>query len=300
MDLNQLKSFLEIVREGSFTKAAKKLFLTQPALSLQIKAVEEELGVQLFERGGRQIHLTDAGQTLLSRAEEILGLVEQTRQEVVSLKELRSGRLTLGSTEANCLYVLPAIVKSFREKFPEVDIRLTSRKSAELVNLVAEGAIDFGIATLPVSHPRIETSPLFWRQDVAVCRRGHPLTEKHRVTPEDLVEYPLLLLEVGSTSRKLIDGMFAEMDLVPKNVMELGSVEAIKQFVAIDLGVSIVPELALEREVKDGQLHAMRLSWLPARHVGVIQRKNAYVSPASRMFLKLLKNYLPDMLFAPL
>lgn len=94
--------------------------------------------------------------------------------------------------------------------------------------------------------------------------------------------------------------MFAEMGLVPKNVMELGSVEVIKRFVAIDLGVSIVPELAVEKNMKDGQLHAMRLSWLPARHVGVIQRKNAYVSPASRVFLKLLKNYLPDMLFAPL
>ncbi|MBV7335985.1 LysR family transcriptional regulator [Chloroflexi bacterium TSY] len=137
MNLNQLTGFLEIAREGSMTRAAEKLFLTQPALSLQIKALEEDLGEELFERNGRLLRLTSAGQVMRERSEQILNMVDQTRQEVLSLKELQRGRLTIGTNDTNCLYVLPSIIQAFRMQFPGVELHLTNRKSSEITALLA-------------------------------------------------------------------------------------------------------------------------------------------------------------------
>jgi DNA-binding transcriptional LysR family regulator len=300
MDLNQLRGFLTVAKTGSFTQAARQLFVTQPALSIQIKGLEEELGEPLFERQGKQLFLTPAGRLLRERAEQILSLVEQTGQEIVALQGLKSGRLTIGTNDSLCLYLLPNLIRFFREKFPGIELHLTNRHSTEVVSLVVEGVVDFGLVTLPVLEPRVETQPLFWREDVAICRPGHPLAEQPSVQLEDVVRFPLLLLDRGSTSRILLDQMLARAGLIPKVVMELGSVEVIKRFVEIDLGISIIPGFSAETEIQAGRLHAIRLNWLPNRAVGVVQRRKGYLSPAAVMFLKLLKNHVPEVWLSPL
>jgi DNA-binding transcriptional LysR family regulator len=300
MDLNQLRSFLRVARAGSFTQAAKTLFVTQPALSIQIKALEEELGQPLFERQGRQLQLTAAGQVLRERVEQILGLVEQTQQEIAALQSLKSGRLTIGTNDSLCLYLLPNLIQFFCERFPGVELHLTNRHSTEVVSLVVEGVVDFGLVTLPVLEPRIEARPLFWREDVLICSPGHPLTEQHSVTLEDIIRYPLLLLDKGSHSRILLDQMLGRAGLIPKVVMELGSVEVIKRFVEIDLGVSIIPGFTAEAEIRAGRFHAIRLNWLPNQAVGVVQRRKGYLSPAAQMFLELLKHHVPEVWLSPI
>ncbi len=300
MELNQLRGFLAVAQAESFTKAAKKLYLTQPALSLQIKALEEELGESLFERQGKQLLLTAAGRVLLERANQILGLVEQTQQEMKAVHGLKMGRLTIGTTDSNCLYLLPTLIQFFREKFPGVELHFTNRHSAEMVGLVVEGSVDFGLVTLPALDARVEAEPLFWREDVVICGPIHPLSESSSVTLEDLIEYPLLLLEKSSTSRLLLDQMLVRAGLVPRKLMELGSIEVIKCFVELGLGVSIVPGFTVEEELKLGRLYAIRLPWLPARAVGIVQRRKGYLSPAGQMFLKLIKNHVPDVLLCPL
>jgi len=300
MELNQLRGFLAITQAGSFTKAAETLFVTQPALSLQVKALEEELGEQLFERQGKQLLLTNAGQVLLERVEQILGLVEQTRQEVQALQGLRGGRLIIGANDSYCLYLLPNLIQFFREKFPEIELRFANRHSAEIVSLVAKGQVDFGLVTMPVLDARVKVDPLFWREDVAICHPTHPLTEINHLVLEDLIQYPFLVLDKESTSRVLLNQMLAKAGLIPRSMIELGNVEVIKRFVEINLGVSIVPGFTVEEEIKLGQLYAIRLPWLSARPVGVVQRRKGYLSPAGRMFLKLLKNHIPDVLLCPL
>ena len=161
MDLDQLRGFFETAREKSFTRAAKKLFLTQPAVSLQVKALEEELGERLFERSGKQVILTEAGRLLLGKAEEIFEAVEAAREEVAALKELRVGRVSVGASDTNCAYVLPYSVTAFRGAYPGVEIRLMDRMSPGVAQLVLDGVVDFGLATLPVAEPRLESYPLF-------------------------------------------------------------------------------------------------------------------------------------------
>lgn len=300
MNLVQLQGFLEVAREGSFTRAAEKLYLTQPALSLQIKALEEELSTELFERDGKQIRLTSAGQVLQQRATQILDLVELTQQDVVGVKELRRGQLTIGTNDTNCLYLLPSVIRSFRQSFPDIEIRLTDRKSSDVAALVAEGAVDFGIATLPLLDPRIACETLCWREDVAICSYSHPLIVSERVSLADLAEHTLLLLEKGSSTRALIERKLAEQGIIPRITMELGSIEVVKRFAEIGLGVAIVPGIAVEAEIKAMRLYAFRLDWLNPSPIGIVRRRNGYLSPASQLFLKMLKNHVPNVLLCPL
>ena len=294
MELSQLRGFLTVARMGSFTKAAEALFLTQPALSLQIKALEKSLGEPLFERRGRRLLLTPAGRILLERAAQIWSLVDQTGEEIAALKGLAGGRLVIGTNDSNCLYVLPASVRRFRREFPHVELHLTNGHSTQVVAWVVEGQADFGVVTLPIANAHIESRPLFRREDVLVCTPGHPLCAQAAVTLEHLVEYPLLLLDKGSVSRTLLDQMLAKSGLLPKTVMEVGSIEVIKRYVEIGLGVSIIPRFTAEQEIREGRLHAASLDWLPDRAVGVIQRRQGYLSSAARVFLDLLEQDVAD------
>jgi DNA-binding transcriptional LysR family regulator len=294
MELNQLRGFVTIVREGSFTRAADKLFLTQPSLSHQIKMLEAELGEQLLERRGRRANLTEAGRIVLAQTEQILRCIEQIEQDLASLKGLHRGCIHIGASDTTCLYILPGVVQVFRSRFPGIEIHLTNRTSNEIVTLLKEGLIDFGIVTLPVSDPQVAVEPLMWLEDVAICRRDHPLATQNTVSPADLAHYPLLLLERGSTSRSLLDQRFAAAGIAPE-VIELGSIEVVKRYVAINLGISIVPKISVVGEVEAGLLQAIVLSWLPPRGVGLVQRRNGYISAAGQMFLSLLQNHVQTL-----
>ena len=299
MDLDQMRGFLETARERSFTRAAEKLFLTQPAVSLQVKSLEEELGQRLFERRGKQVLLTDAGRLLLTRVEEIMALVEQVRQDLDELGELRTGRLCVGTSDTNCTYVLPPAVKVFREAYPGVEIRLTDRMSHEVVRLVLEGAVDFGLATLPVSETRVQTRPLFLREDVVICGKNHALAAHRGVGLVALGTYPLLMLEQGSTSRKLLDRILYEAGISVQVAMELGSIEVIKRFVEIGLGIAVVPEVAIREDVVSGRLHALRVEGLPATPVGLVRRSGGHLSQAARVFLTFLRAHLARYFSVP-
>lgn len=300
MELYQLRGFLAVAQTKSFTRAAEYLFLTQPALSLQIKALEAELGQSLFERHGRQVLLTPAGRLLQERAEQIVGLVNQTRQEVQAAQELRTGSLKLGASESLCLYVLPPVIQFFHEKFPGIELQFVNRASTEVATLVSEGRVDFGLVTLPVLDPRLETETLFYREDVSICAPTSPLLTEPAVTLATLTAHPLLLLEKSSSSRILLEQMMAKMGLMPSQVLDLGSIEVIKRFVALNLGVSIVPGYTIETELKAGFLRAVRLEWLPTRSVGLVRRRKSFLSPAGEIFLKLLRNHVPKVWLCPI
>jgi DNA-binding transcriptional LysR family regulator len=292
MELNQLRGFVTVARLGSFTRAAEALFLSQPAMSLQVKALEKALGEPLFERRGRTLLLTPAGRVLLERAEKILDLVKQVGAEVQALKGLEGGRLVIGTSDSNCLYVLPDLVQLFRSHFPKVELHLTNSQSSRVAELVATGQVDFGLVTLPVMDARIESRPLFRRDDVLICAPEHPLHARSSVTLQELGEYPLLLLDQSSRSRNALDQVLADAGVIPKSVMELGSIEVIKRYVEIDLGISIVPDFTVKAEVQSGRLCTVPVDHLPDSLVGVIQRCNGYLSPAAQTFLGLLEQHV--------
>lgn len=292
MDLHQLRSFITIAREQSFTQAAEKLFLTQPALSQQMKGLEQSLGERLFERHGRQLLLTAAGEIVQKQATTILRLVEEMQAEVAALKGLQQGRVRIGASDTICLYLLPPVVQAFRRQYPALEIHLTNLPSGEITTLLAEGTLDFGIITLLAPEARITVEHLLWREDLLIGHPTHPLLAQTAVSLAELANYPLLLLEQGSTSRALLDELFVQAQLTPR-VIDLGSIEVIKRYVEIDLGIAIVPAFAVEREVRAGQLRTLSLPWLPLRAVGLITRNTGYLAPASRQFLQLLRAIYP-------
>jgi DNA-binding transcriptional LysR family regulator len=300
MDFNQLQSFVQVAQEGSFTRAAEKLFLTQPALSLQIKALETELGTPLFERRNRQIYLTEVGNAVLQRAQELLGVVEQIRQDVAAYQGVQTGRVQIGTSDTTCLYILPKFVQTFRAQFPNIDIHLTNKPSEEVAHLLKEGLVDFGIVTLPLADPHLEIQRLAWREDVIICHPNHPLAKRTLaddtvVLPAEMGDYTLLLLEEGSTSRGLLNQFFAEKAISP-HVMDLGSFEVIKRYVEIDMGISVVPRVAVVEEVAARRLHAISVPWLPLRGIGLVLRRGGYLSPASQKFVALLQSEIAAVL----
>ncbi len=205
MDLNQLRGFFEIAREQSFTRAADKLFLTQPAISLRIKSLEEELGEPLFERQRRNIRLTPAGEILYQRALKIFVELEEIRTEIAALQDVLRGRLVIGTSDTNCTYVLPELLRIFSRDYPHVEIDIRNKMSSEVVRLVIEDQVDFGLATLPVRRPDLAGAELFRRREAFICRPDHPLGHRKIVRLEEIAESPVLALEQGSTSRQLLD-----------------------------------------------------------------------------------------------
>jgi DNA-binding transcriptional LysR family regulator len=288
MEFDQLRGFLETAREKSFTRAAEKLFRTQPAVSLQIKSLEDELGQRLLERHGKRVSLTEAGRLLYNRAEQIFSIVDVIHSDMSGLGELKTGRLTIGTSDTNCAYVLPAVVEAFRLSYPGVEIQLTDRMSPEVARLVVDGGVDFGIATLPVNDNRLDTEPLFQRKDVVIARPGHPLSSRARLSLSHVSEEPLLALEKGSTSRSLTDRIFLEAGIHPRIAMELGSIEVIKKFVEIGLGIAIVPEVAVKAEIESGRLSRLMVRGVPSRQVGIVKRTGGHLSPSAETFLAYL------------
>jgi len=288
MEIAQLRSLVMIVREGSFTAAAEKLFVTQSALSQQIKALEMELGVQLFERRGRRLTITAPGEVVLARAEEMLVQLQQLHDDLAALQGMAQGRLRIGTSDTLCLYLLPPVVQAFRRQHPAVEIHLTNRPSREVAALLLDGALDFGIISLPVTEPQLESDYLCERVEVAVCAPDHPLAGQAHVSLAALVAHPLLLLEKGTTSRTLFDQLLAQAGLAAQ-MTDLGSIEVLKRYAEIGLGVAVVPAMSVAEEVERGRLRLLTLPWLPVRAIGVVRRRTSYVAPAERVFLDLLE-----------
>jgi len=291
MEIAHLRSLVMIVREGSFTAAAEKLFVTQPALSQQIKGLETELGVQLLDRRGRRFTVTAPGELVLARAEQILAHLQQLQDELTALHAVAQGRLRIGTSDTVCLYLLPPVVQAFRRQHPGVEIHLTNRPSHEVVTLLLEGALDFGIISLPVNEPMLASEFLCERAEVAVCAPDHPLAAQSQATLAELAAYPLLLLEKGTTSRTLFDHLLLQHGLAAQ-ITDLGSIEVMKRYAEIGLGVALVPAMAVTREIQTGQLQALTLPWFPVRAIGLVRRRHGYVAPADKAFVDELQRFV--------
>lgn len=293
MELHQLRGFHEIARQGSFTKAADRLFLTQPAISLQLKALEDEVGEPLIERGKR-IRLTPAGEILLRRTRAALAELDSAQAEIASLRQELRGRLVIGTSDTNSTYVLPDVLRSYRESYPQVEVDIRNKMSTEVGRLVVDDEVDLGLAALPVrDRERLEEGQtLFTRQDVLICPSGHELATRKKIGLKAVAELPLLALEQRSTTRLLLDQSFRQAELTPRVTMNLGSIEVIKRFVEIGFGVAIVPMIAIAQEVADGRLHPVAVRGLSPRPIGLIEHRGRRRSPAVAAFVELLSESL--------
>jgi DNA-binding transcriptional LysR family regulator len=292
MDLQQLRGFFEVAREGSFTRAANKLFVTQPAISQQLKALEAEIGGQLIERRRKSLRLTPAGEILFRRTRSIFSHLDGAIDEIDALKNVMRGTVTIGTSDTNCMYVLPPVLARFRSAFPEVEVVVLNKTSVEVNQLVLDDSVDFGLVTLPAGHRELASEPLFTRQDTVICPPGHALASRRSVSLKTVAAQPVLALEQGSKSRSVMEEAFREAGQELDVVMNLGSVEVIKRFVEIGFGIAMVPKVAVLRELEEGNLAAVSVRGMKPREIGLVFHRSRSRSAATKALVGIAKEEL--------
>ena len=290
MDLERLSAFRAVAEERSFSRAAGRVYKTQPAVSQAVALLEKELGTPLFVRLGRTVELTQAGEVLLEHARQAFGTLDHARARIEALAGLRAGRLSIGTSDTTACYILPAALRVFRESYPGIEIVLSNRPSPATLEQVLSHEVDIGIITLPIDEPRVVVKELFVREDVVICSPRHALAARRRLRIGELGRHPMLLLDKGSNTRSFIDERLARAGVRPQIAMELGSIDVIKRLVQLDFGISIVPRVAVEDEVRRGELCAVGVfSAKEARRLGVIHLSRGHLALAAQEFLRMLK-----------
>lgn len=243
LNLDYLKTFVTVIEHGSFSAAAERLGLTQPAVSMQIRQLERWLGTVLVERVGRKARPTTAGAELLAHAERIDAEVSSAVEAVARHASGAIGRVRLGTGATACIFLLPSLLGELRRRYPGLEITVTTGNTSEIVKAVEENLIDIALVTLPASGRMLEITPVMDDEFVAVAPRDMALPDV--VTADSLSKLPLLLFEPGGNTRRIVDRWFAGNDVALNPTMSLGSVEAIKAMVGAGLGCAILPGMAV-------------------------------------------------------
>ncbi|CAN5534357.1 LysR family transcriptional regulator [soil metagenome] len=279
MDVRQLEMFRAVVEEGSFTKAAVRLHVSQSAVSRQLQLLEAELGGPLLHRSVKGVTLTAEGQLLIRTANRIHRDLREAVWEISETQKLKRGQLRIAGGSTVCLYVLPTLLKRFRAQFRDVDLLVKTGSTQAVLQLLRNHQLDLALLTLPVAGTDLEVKPALKEELVVVTAPKHPLTKHHTIDAKMLSEHPLVLFEPGSNTRMLVDQFFADQQMPMNVAMETESVEIIKAMVASGLGVGIVPYVAIARDMR-----SKRFAWARVRGQR-LQREQAWV------YLK--SDYLP-------
>ena len=289
MELWQLEVFTAVAEEKSFSRAGQRIGRTQPAISSAIKLLEGELGEPLFDRRGRTVRLTGAGELLTEYAKRLLSLREEAVLAVGELRGLSRGTLRLGANETTCLYLLPEVLSAFTQAYPQVQVDIHRAITRSITERVVEGKLDFGIVTLPIKNSRLEAITIHRDEMALIVGPGHALSSRRSVKMSDLEYAPFILHKIGTTTRERLVKHFNDGGVRIKVTMELASIETIKRFVSIGMGISIVPRLCIAKEIEEGSLKALSIRDARfQRKLGLIYNKDRYQSQAARAFLALI------------
>ncbi len=291
MDLDQLRTFLEIVRLKSFSKAAQTCYRTQPAISAQVRQLEQELNTALFERFGSRISLTTAGKIFSEYAAQILELRRRAQEAINELEKVPRGELVIAANEATCIYVLPDVFSGYTREFPNVQMRIERSYGGRIAESVLENQVDFGITQLPIQDRKLQVVKIHADEIKLIAPAGHPLAAQRSVTAQDAAGQPLILPKYGTTRARLNEWL----ELVEDSLhiaMELDSTEMIKRFVMAGLGVSFVAVSHCRDELKAGRLAAVSLAPEPMmRRLALIYRKDKALSKAALGFIHVVLDH---------
>jgi DNA-binding transcriptional LysR family regulator len=287
--LQQLRGFCYAARAKSISKAAEQMALSQPSVSLQIKALERELGAQLFTRRGPRIELTHDGQRLLELARPLVEAIDQLDASFESLREsVERGTVNIAAGGSTIQYLLPPFVKKYTHEYPQVDVRLHNVTGKAGLALLREGDVDFAVGPMLDTPPDIEFHPLVTYEPMLITRHDHPLASKSRVTLKDIAKYPLILPPKEQSTYRVVEMVFAEHSLDYDIKLEVGGYDVIKKYVELGLGISIVMSHCLSGA---DHLHAVPLGrWFPKRTYGLVLRKGRALSPAAERFVEVFRS----------
>ena len=292
MEIRQLKAFLAIAEAKTFTAGARRVNVTQAAISMQIRQLEDEVGLPLFTRTPRRVIMTEAGEYLLDRARKILREHDTALAEIAELGGVEHGRLRIGSASAEfAMHQLPGILQKLREKFPNSELAVIAGTSQTLVDTIMHGGIDIAFVSLPVDNSSITTDLLFSDEIVAIAHPSHALANEKYISAAALAGERLILGERGGNTRRMIDDFFHAANVRPHVVMELSRQEAINQMVESNLGVGTAGAKTIADEIREGRL----ISWLIEGaqinwELGLARLRGGYFSPIAKEFVALCKD----------
>ena len=287
MDFDQLNSFLEVARHNSFSRAAEKCYRTQPAISAQIRALEEEVGAKLFDRSGGKVALTGAGKAFLKFAEGTLEARRNIISSVAEMERIPRGEIIVSANEATCLHVLPEVFAEFKKQYSTVAVSIHRSERQRILEMVIDNYVDFGVISMPITDTRLSITIIHRDELVIITPPNHPLAKKERVAIAEVARFPLLLPQAGNT-RDAIEQLLFARDLKIQVSMELDSSELLKRFVAADLGIAFIARSNVVEDLKAGSLVALPISdALIKRDLALIHRKDKALSRAALAFIEI-------------
>jgi DNA-binding transcriptional LysR family regulator len=296
MDLQQLKGFLAVAKHSSFSRASEELYRTQPAVSKQIRALEESLETRLFHRLGRKIQLTDAGEILFRHAHRVFQVLEEARETITELKGLQKGHLRISAASTIGTYMLPRALGRFKRRYPGIDISLAITNKAQVLEQVLAHEADLGFVGPPVQPEQLKKEEYLLDELVLVVDSNHPLAHEEFVSIDRIKDEVFILREEGSGTREIMEEELERKGIILRKAMELGSTEAIKQAVAASLGVSIVSKYAITLEVAMGRLCAAHINDLNlGRQLYSVSSRDRTLPRAADAFLDLLREARADL-----
>lgn len=291
-----LEGFVEVARTRNVSRAARALFITQPALTARLQRLEEDLGARLFVRTPRGMRLTEAGEAFLPHAHRALGALADGRRLVNAVEGGGAGRLTLGAAPALSTYVLPGILRRFAVGHPRIQVSVRTGHSEEILQLLLNEAIDLGLVRA-LRHPEIVSTPLYQDRLVLVVRPAHPFAARGRILLEEVAREQLVTFDRASSYTEVTNALFRDAGVQPAGVMELDNTEAAKKMVQAGFGVALLPQTAVAAELDAGDLRAVEIvDAAPVRRTLVaIRRRDREPSGAVASFLGVLSTLEEDV-----
>lgn len=287
MDFEQLRTFMEVSRLRSFSRAAEKLMVTQPAISAQIRTLENEVGARLFDRDGGKVTFTAAGKVFEPFAEHCLQCHNHIMVTVGELHRTPRGEISVSANEATSLYVLPAVFAQFKRQYSRVGLSIVRADRMKTVESVLNREVDFGVVSLPVKDPRLTVDTLHRDDVVVVAPAAHPLAARESVKFAEILPYSMLLPKQGR-QRELIEDLFRTHDVQARVAMEVESSELLKRLIVAGLGLGFLPRSNVQEDTKNGTLKIIKVEGVRLnRELALVYRKDKTLTRAAHVFLEI-------------
>lgn len=290
IDSRQLRAFVILARTGSFTQTGRELHLSQPAISHSMKSLEAEVRCRLFDRVGKSLRLTQAGEQLLMHAEKILAEMQSARERLGELGKWGHGRLRIGASPTACQYILPSVLREFKESFPQCSIQIEPGDTSVALDQLRNNRIDLALALEPHRETQLEFRPLFNDDLQFLVSPMHPWATAGRAARDEITRQQFILYAKRSYLFEMIEEYFRHEDIVLPTSIELGNIEAIKELVKLGLGVSILAPWVARKELAEESLRALPLGKRKLRRSwGILHRKDQRLSLAQETFVGLCR-----------
>ena len=293
MNFRKLEIFYETALCLNMTKVAKKMYISQPSISQSIHELEEEVGAKLFDRIGKKLYLTNEGSLFLNYTRRILNLYEEGINALSEYNNNSKGKITIGASTTIGIYILPEIIKSFSEKYPDIEISIIIENTTNIKSLILENKVDFAYVEGEIKSEEINKEKIWEDELVFICGNNHKWNNVDKIKSEDLSREKLIMREYGSGSREIIEYYLKSKKIDYNIFLELGNTEAIKRTVAANLGIGCISEKCIEENIKQGNLNCFRLEERKIkRDLLLITHKDKFISNNMNEFISFSKeNY---------